>query len=194
MTVEELIKNCQVIRSSRRSTGMQIKNGQLIVRTSYRTSNAFINSFINSNRAWLEKQLKKLERTNAGLEGVEPLSEQEIKNLMKLGKKVFPERVAYYAPLIGVTPSGISVRCQKTRWGSCSAKKSLNFNCLLLLAPSEVLDSVVVHELCHIKEMNHSDRFYREVLRVYPDYYKCHKWLKDNGDALMIRAGKRNNI
>ena len=56
-----------------------------------------------------------------------------------------------------------------------------------MLAPMEVLDSVVVHELCHMKEMNHSERFYREINRVYPEYDRCHRWLKEHGAELMAR-------
>ena len=95
--------------------------------------------------------------------------------------------MAYYAPQIGVDYGRITIRCQRTRWGSCSAKGNLNFNCLLMLAPPEVLDSVVVHELCHRREMNHSPRFYALVLRVFPDYHRWDRWLKDNGPALMAR-------
>ncbi len=74
-----------------------------------------------------------------------------------------------------------AIRSQRTKWGSCSAKGNLSFNCLLMLAPPEFLDSIVVHELCHRKEMNHSKRFYAEVLRVFPEYRKWNKWLKENG-------------
>ncbi|MBQ1233170.1 MAG: M48 family metallopeptidase, partial [Clostridia bacterium] len=81
-------------------------------------------------------------------------------------------------------------RTQKTRWGSCSSKGNLNFNCLLLLAPPEVLDCIVVHELCHRKQMNHSSAFYAEVLRVMPDYHTRHAWLKKNGTALMGRVNR----
>ena len=77
-----------------------------------------------------------------------------------------------------------------SKWGSCSGKGNLNFNCLLMLTPPEVIDSVVVHELCHRKEMNHSDKFYEEVLKVFPDYWTWDKWLKDNGDLLMKRMTK----
>ena len=91
---------------------------------------------------------------------------------------------------MGVTYNRITIRHQKTRWGSCSSQGNLNFNCLLMLTPPEVIDSVVVHELCHRKEMNHSDRFYAEVLRVFPNYPKCRKWLKDNGSLLMMRLKK----
>lgn len=112
---------------------------------------------------------------------------EEIRSLADQALKVIPERVRYYAPLIGVTYGRITIRNQRTKWGSCSAQGNLNFNCLLMLTPQEVLDSVVVHELCHRKEMNHSERFYAEVLRVFPDYKKWDKWLKDNGPVLMQR-------
>ena len=82
---------------------------------------------------------------------------------------------------MGVDYGRITIRNQKTRWGSCSAKGNLNFNCLLMLMPTEVIDYVVVHELCHLKEMNHSNAFWREVKQVLPDYRKQVKWLKDEG-------------
>ena len=87
-----------------------------------------------------------------------------------------------------LSPTAIRIRVMKTRWGSCSSKGNLNFNCLLMLAPPEVLDSVVVHELCHRKHMNHSAAFYAEIDRVFPDYKIHHAWLKKNGRALMNRV------
>ena len=78
--------------------------------------------------------------------------------------KTIPEKVRYYAPLVGVTYGRITIRNQRTRWGSCSSKGNLNFNCLLMLAPPEVLDSVVVHELCHRKEMNHSKMKWNQLM------------------------------
>lgn len=101
--------------------------------------------------------------------------------------KIILERVRYYAPLIGVTYGRITVRNQKTRWGSCSEKGNLNFNCLLVMTPPEVLDAVIVHELCHRKHMNHSKAFYEEVYRVFPEYDKWDKWLKENGSLLIHR-------
>ena len=99
--------------------------------------------------------------------------------------RVIPERVRFYAPVVGVTYGRITIRNQRTRWGSCSAKGNLNFNCLLMKAPPEVLDYVVVHELCHRLEMNHSPRFWAQVERVLPDYKVSRKWLREHGNELM---------
>lgn len=95
--------------------------------------------------------------------------------------------MAHFAPLAGVTYGSVGLRCLRSRWGSCSGKGSLSFNCPLMLAPSEVTDYVVVHELCHRREMNHSRRFWAEVERVLPDYKIRQDWLKKNGAALLRR-------
>ncbi len=190
MTAEELIASARIIRSSRRTLGMEIKDGELVIRAPYFAPKREIERFVRNNYSWIEKQLRKKEKLQQKMEGVEPLSKEEINALMKEAKQVIPPRAAYYAEKIGVTYGRISIRCQKTRWGSCSAKGDLNFNCLLMLAPPEAMDSVIVHELCHRKEMNHSNRFYSEVLRVFPEYNKWNRWLKENGKVLMARAGK----
>ena len=115
------------------------------------------------------------------------MTDDRIRELAKKACKIIPQRVAYYAEKMGVTYGRITIRNQKTRWGSCSSKGNLNFNCMLMLAPREVLDYVVIHELCHRKEMNHSKRFWKEVEKVMPDYEVHKKWLKDNGSILLIR-------
>ena len=177
----------EVIRSSRRTAALEIKNGKLVVRAPLRMSDGRIAAFVRENREWIEKHMARAEARQQELEHVEKLTPEELKNLAKQAAQVISERVRYYAPLIGVQYGRITIRRQRTKWGSCSGRGNLNFNCLLMLAPPEVLDSVVVHELCHIKQMNHSTAFYEEVLRVFPDYKKHQKWLKDNGDALMAR-------
>ena len=95
--------------------------------------------------------------------------------------RAFPRRVAFYAEKMGVTYGRITIREQKTRWGSCSGKGNLNFNWKLIRMPAEILDYVVVHELAHRMEMNHSSRFYRIVASVLPDYKARERWLKEHG-------------
>lgn len=176
-----------VIRSSRKTLALQIKDGALIVRAPRTAKQADIDAMLDRHRAWIEKHLQKAEQHRQAAETLEPLRMEEIRALADRALQVIPERVRYYAPRVGVTYGRITIRNQRSKWGSCSVQGNLNFNCLLMLAPPEVLDSVVVHELCHRKEMNHSDRFYAEVLRVFPDYKKWDKWLKDNGPILMQR-------
>ena len=175
----------EVIRSKRKTLGAEIKQGKLIIRAPIRATNKDINNFILKHRKWIEKHLTEAQEREKARESIPKLTDEDIRDLANKALEVIPERVNYYAPLIGVTYGRITIRNQRTRWGSCSSKGNLNFNCLLMLTPPEVIDSIVVHELCHRKEMNHSDKFYSEVLRVFPDYWKWHKWLKDNADDLM---------
>ena len=88
---------------------------------------------------------------------------------------------------MNVSYGRISIREQKTRWGSCSSAGNLNFNWRLIFAPPAVLDYVVVHELAHRKEMNHSAAFYAIVEQVLPDYRSSQKWLRENGHQLWLR-------
>ena len=178
-------RNVEVIRSDRRSLSLELRaDGTVLVRAPRRMSTLRIRAFVAAQRDWIEKQRQK----QAARPAVEKLTEEELAALKKEAKKRFAARAAFYAPQVGVRFGRIAVRCQKTKWGSCSAKGNLNFNCLLLLAPPEVLDYVVVHELCHRLEMNHSARFWQNVERVLPDYRSSRTWLKKNGDALMARA------
>ena len=115
------------------------------------------------------------------------MSREEIQKLAEKALEYIPKRVNYFAKQIGVTYGRITIRNQKTRWGSCSSKGNLNFNCLLMLTPPEVIDYVVVHELSHRKEMNHSKAFWAEVEKVLPNYKEQVKWLKENGGGIIGR-------
>lgn len=96
------------------------------------------------------------------------------------------ERLQYYAPRLGVSPGRVAIREQKTRWGSCSGKGNLNFNWKLIMAPPPVLDYVVIHELCHLREFNHSPRFWALVEGQMPDYRAWKKWLEAHRDDLYL--------
>ena len=177
-----------LIRSARRTLALELSGETILIRAPRLMSEARIRSMVQEKEHWIRQHLKRIDRTRQ--EAGEPLSEAELLTLKQHGKTVFAQRAAYYAQKIGVTYGTSTVRAQKSRWGSCSAAGNLSFNCLLLLAPPEVLDSVVVHELCHRLHMDHSAAFYGEVLRVFPEYRKHNAWLKQHGAALLLRAGK----
>ncbi len=176
-----------VIRSGRKTVSIQVKPNEVIIRAPMRMKEKEIEKFVESKRNWIEKHLKSLSEKQKALENIEPYSDEEIRSFIKKAKEIIPKKVEFYAEKIGVTYNRITIRCQRTRWGSCSSKGNLNFNCLLVLLPDEIIDSVIVHELCHRKHMNHSAKFYEEVEKVFPEYRKCHEWLNRNGSKYMSR-------
>lgn len=178
------------VRYSRRKTvAIEItREAKVLIRAPYRMSVNEINRFVEKHMDWIaihrQKAFKRLEEA----EKDEKLDENQIRKLAEQAAAVIPGRVAYFAGQMNVSYGRITIRNQKTRWGSCSSKGNLNFNCLLMLVPSEVLDYVVIHELCHRKEMNHSVRFWHEVEKVLPGYREQEKWLKEHGGRIMERA------
>ena len=177
----------QIIRSKRKTLSMELKNGAVIVRAPRWVSRSEIDGFIESHRDWLRKAMAKEEKRQAELAAVVKLTRAELDDLAARARAYIPWRVAHFAPLVGVDYGKVTIRRQRSRWGSCSAKGNLSFNCLLMLAPLAVLDSVVVHELCHRKVMDHSKRFYDLLLGIMPDYQDHHKWLRQNGQALIAK-------
>lgn len=173
----------KLLRCDRKTITIQIMpDGSVIIRCPKRMRLEEVISFVERKSAWIEKH-------RASCNAIEPnkLTEQQIKNLREKARELVTKRIQHYAPIIGVSYGQITIRMQRTRWGSCSNNGNLKFNCLLALVPSEVLDYVVVHELCHLKELNHSKRFWSEVSNVLPDYKVQKKWLKDNGNNLIAR-------
>lgn len=108
------------------------------------------------------------------------------KRYREAAKEYIPKRVDYFIALTGGSYERITVRGQKTRWGSCSSRGTLSFNWKLMLAPPAILDYVVVHELCHLTHMNHSREFWQAVERVLPDYKERRRWLREHGDELHL--------
>ena len=178
----------RVIRSGRRTIAIEINQDlQVIVRAPMGMRQAEIQAFVESKNDWITKHLEKMRSRKQSTEGQNrhpSMSGQELQELAAQASRVIPERVAYYARIVGVTYGRITIRNQKTRWGSCSSGGNLNFNCRLMKAPTSVLDYVIVHELCHRLEMNHSPRFWALVEQVMPDYRVHRKWLREHGSSL----------
>ena len=181
----------EIIRSSRKTLAIEIRpDMRVIVRAPHRAPNGYIEQFISDRADWIVEHLRRMEQKNKQCNDALPVKKLSYNDIKKLADKActcIPGRVAHFAPLVGVTYGRITIRNQRTRWGSCSSRGNLNFNCLLMLAPPEVIDYVVVHELCHRKEMNHSQLFWNEVARVLPGYAEQEKWLKTHGNEIMKR-------
>lgn len=178
----------RLIRARRKTLSIRItQEGNLEIRAPLGMPKGEIEAFLKEKAQWIEThRAKVLAEYAQGQEA--PLGEEEILTLAEQMRQGLPEKLNRHAASMGVTFGRVTIRCQQTRWGSCSSRGNLNFNCLLMLAPEEVLDYVVVHELAHRKQMNHSALFWQEVARECPDYKESLRWLKDRGGALLSRA------
>lgn len=99
---------------------------------------------------------------------------------------IIEEKASYYAEVLKVDYQAIHIKDQRSRWGSCSSKKNLNFNWRLIMAPEPVLEYVVIHELCHLRHMNHSADFWKLVESICPGYKQYKRWLKEHGENLYL--------
>lgn len=174
-------------RSKRKSISIEVGMEGILIRAPYLVSDEEIYDFMYEKRAWLTKHCQKIVEQKGKIKCVSMYTTEGIQQLAEKACEVIPKKVAYYANKIGVDYGRITIRNQRTRWGSCSSLGNLNFNCLLMLFPDDVIDSVVVHELCHRKYMNHSSQFYEEVEKAFPKYKECQRWLKENGSLYLAR-------
>ena len=167
----------QVIYSKRRSLGLQVKSdGTVCARVPFRISDETVRIFIEKHINWILQKRAKW-TVNDG-EPVTRLPEVETASAKRQIRQLVTQRVAYYADVMGIVYGRITMRNQKTRWGSCSSDGNLNFNCRLLYVPRELVDYVVVHELAHRRHMDHSPAFWQEVERYLPDYRERREQLK----------------
>ena len=173
----------EIVRSKRRSMAIQIRtDGSVVVRVPMHASDRAIKRFVSAharriadNRGQMFERRKKLADNPYDIPAWESLSAAD----KKIAKQKIMEHVDYYARRMVIDYGSISMRNQKSRWGSCSSKGNLNFNYRLAYLPEELLDYVVVHELAHRRHMDHSAAFWEEVETYYPAYKKCRQMLND---------------
>ena len=170
-----------VIRSARKSLGLEVWDANTVLaRIPTRVSDRELKAFVENHRSWiLEKTEVMAEREEKRKSTPAPQPEllsktDRMKIQLKIGK-----RVRHYCEAMGVTVGYVTVKNQKTRWGSCSAKGNVNFNYQLAFLPDELLDYVVIHELAHRRHMNHSRAFWAEVEKYCPDYLERREQLKE---------------
>lgn len=178
----------EIIRSKRKTLSIEIRpNETVLVRAPYSIKDREIYKFLDEKEHWITEHLRKAKERKKERKKIPKLTMDEVKQLAERATKVIPDKVRHFAESMGVEYGRITIRNQKTRWGSCSGKGNLNFNCLLMLVPEDVMDYVVVHELCHLIEMNHSKAFWQQVEQVMPDYKERRKWLKEHGSEIISR-------
>lgn len=179
-----------LIRSNRKSCAISISlDGQITVRVPLRISDRDIRHLLTDRQNWIITKYLDLQKKQAQ-KPVSDLTDSQraalTQRYIAAAREYFPKRAAYFRQFTGGTYNRITIRDQKTRWGSCSARGTLSFNWRLMLAPPAILDYVVVHELCHLTHMNHSPAFWQAVEAVYPDYREARKWLKEHGQELVL--------
>lgn len=169
--------NYEIIRSKRETTAIEVtRDGRVIVRAPMWAKRDEIERFVQSNAAWIEKAAAKQEARRAN--HPEP-TEEEREALIARAREVLPRRTAYYAKVMGLVPTGITITGAKTRFGSCSSKNRISYSWRLMQYPAAAIDYVVVHELAHIVHKNHSKDFYKLVEHYLPDYKERIKLLKE---------------
>lgn len=179
--------DCQIIPSNRRSISIQITpEKKILVRVPKWIFASQLEALLLEKKDWILKHYQSIPAPRElSIREQNQLAALE-KRYRKAAREYIPGRVAYFHQFTGGAYDKIVIRDQKTRWGSCSSNGTLSFNYRLMLAPPQVLDYVVVHELCHLKHMNHSPQFWEAVEQVLPDYKERRKWLKDHGNELTM--------
>ena len=180
--------NVEVRRSKRKSAAIKITaDMQIVVFVPVYVSDNEIERLVISKSKWIDEHMLKVQSTIDERSKLEKITFEQIKELADQAVEYIPKRVKYYAEKENFVYNKITIKNLVSRWGSCSTKGNLNFNCLLMLTPDYVIDYIVVHELCHLREMNHSEKFWAKVEKIMPDYQRAELWLKQNGGNLISR-------
>jgi predicted metal-dependent hydrolase len=171
----------KLIRSRRRTLAIEVnKKAELIVRAPLRVSERQINAFVWKSRAWIEQTQQEVRgkiEQGAVRRSKDPFDEPWYRDR---AAQIIPERVEYYAGQLGLEYTRVRISGAKRIWGSCSAKNSLSFSWRLAMAPMEIIDYIVVHELTHTIHRNHGKLFWRRVGKTIPDHQRRRRWLRNN--------------
>lgn len=163
-------------RSDRRTVGLEVRGGRLIVRAPRDIPRAELERLLAGHAAWIERALAR----EAARRAAHPEPDEAARAaLLERARAVLPGRVAHYAAVMGLYPAGITITGARTRFGSCSAKGRLCFSWRLMQYPPEAVDYVVVHELAHLVHRNHGRAFYALVERILPDYRERQRLLRE---------------
>lgn len=156
-----------LIYSDRRSISVSVNGGVLTVRAPRRTPREVVEVFLSKHRDWIEKHLDEARKR---ADKFYNLTAEEIKLLKKEAHIYLKEKTKYYADIMGLKYGRITITGAKTRFGSCSSNGNISYSYRLMLCPAPAREYVVVHELAHLVEMNHSKRFYAIIEKILPDY------------------------
>ena len=169
------MKDYDIIYSSRRTLSLCIKDGRLVVRAPHGATREQIDAALSAHGDWIDKHI---ERQVAKRERFESLTDEDIARMRADAKVIIPQKVAFYASRMGLRYGRVSITSAQKRFGSCSSDGNLSFSYRLMAYPDEAVDYVVVHELAHLIEMNHSPKFYAIIETQLPDYKERKKLLK----------------
>lgn len=185
---EMITLNYEIRRSNRKTFSVEVRpDATVLVRAPQSANLAAIQHFLRQNIQWVLAKQEEMRERAKNCPVPKRLTREELEALVQKALEVIPGKVTKYASLLRICYGRITIRNQRTRWGSCSSQGNLNFNCLLMLCPDEVVDYVVVHELCHRIHMNHSPQFWALVGSVLPDYQVQKQWLKEHGAEIIAR-------
>ena len=183
LVIEDLNISVILKREKRKTLAITITpEGSLLIKAPFQMKEKEIERFIGQKRYWIYKQAKRVIEENKHRVC---RSEEEINELREQAREVLTQKTDYYKQILKVDYQRIRIGNQKTRWGSCSSRGTISYNWHLILMPERIMDYVVVHELCHLLEMNHSAAFWKKVSEILPDYQSRRKWLKENGNQYL---------
>lgn len=154
------------------------RDGRVRVTIPRHTTQVVAEMFVEAKKSWIERALAKIQHRR--VERLPAYSRQELPERRVEALARIRERVEYFAGVYGVTYHRLTIKQLATRWGSCSLRGNLNFNVQLLRLPERLVDYLLVHEICHLREMNHSARFWTLVAKTIPDYRVCRQELRRN--------------